>query len=120
MRPTAFLPLALLGSLPGAFSVQLELTETRLLNGSEPRVEIVDIPYVDTSLLPKDQPCYALPFRSSYVKLLMETLTVPTYCYLYTQLCHNALTPVTEDEPEVNPILAGGGAAFAARCYEIE
>jgi hypothetical protein len=63
------------------------------------------MPYIDDSVLPKDQPCPALPFSygstlisflffdslvvglmpvsARTVRLLVETLTVPTFCYLY-------------------------------------
>lgn len=81
MRPTVFLPLYLLGPLPRVIAVQLvsiidrpvskipdvnanlqEITEIRYTNGSEPRVATVDMPYIDSSLLAKDQPCPDLPF----------------------------------------------------------
>ncbi|KAL3470885.1 hypothetical protein BJX99DRAFT_263827 [Aspergillus californicus] len=114
MKSTAVLSLSLLGALSGAIAVQLEITEVRWLNGNPSRTQIVDIPYTNTSLLPKDQPCPALPYLTREVKLLTENLTVPTRCGI--QECHNFLEYVTMDNPDIDLI----NSAFAVRCYELE
>ncbi|OJJ64157.1 hypothetical protein ASPSYDRAFT_38847 [Aspergillus sydowii CBS 593.65] len=115
MRPTVFLPLYLLGPLPRVIAVQLEITEIRYTNGSEPRVATVDMPYIDSSLLPKDQPCPDLPFFIREARLLTEDLTVPTRCWIYTEQCHQSLAPITNDDPYVSLI---NGFGRTVRCYE--
>ncbi|KAL4780419.1 hypothetical protein BJX76DRAFT_350982 [Aspergillus varians] len=117
MKTTGILSLYLLGSIPRAIAVLVEITEIRRLNGSEPRVEIVDLPYIDDTVLPKDQPCSALPFLIREARLLTEELTVPTKCWMYTEQCRRSISPITNDDPYV---YMSSASAFAARCYEDE
>ncbi|KAL2818223.1 hypothetical protein BDW59DRAFT_152173 [Aspergillus cavernicola] len=115
MKPTAILTLTLLGSLPRAIAVQLNITEVKWLDGRVSRTEIVDVPYINGTLLPKDQPCTALPYLTREANLLTDGLTVPTECWMYTEACHDSLSSITNENPYVNLTNA---AAFAVRCYE--
>ncbi|KAL4971086.1 uncharacterized protein BDV14DRAFT_6517 [Aspergillus stella-maris] len=114
MRPTTLLPLYLFGTLPRAIAVRLNITEVRWTDGRPSRTQIIDVPYIDQSLLPKDQPCPALPFLTKEVTLLTDDLIVPTECWLYTQLCHNSLQPIDSENPYALLI----NSAFAVRCYD--
>ncbi|KAL3475949.1 hypothetical protein BJX99DRAFT_258848 [Aspergillus californicus] len=62
MKTTAFLSLGLLSVLPSTFAVLLNITESPWADGRPLRNTIVDIPYANSSLLPKDQICYPTPF----------------------------------------------------------
>ncbi|KAL5341737.1 hypothetical protein BJX70DRAFT_395472 [Aspergillus crustosus] len=83
MRATTFLPL-LLSSLPIALAVKLNLTEAPWADGLPLRNEIIEVPYTNNSLLPKDQPCISLPFHTREVYLLPEGLSIPTICPFFT------------------------------------
>ncbi|KAL4942586.1 hypothetical protein BDV06DRAFT_159357 [Aspergillus oleicola] len=114
MRPTSFLSIVLMGLLPRALAVQLNITEVRWTDGRPSRTVIIDVPYIDQSLLPNVQPCPALPFLTREVTLLTDSLTVPTECWLYTQECHNSLEPIDSENPHAVLI----NNAFAVRCYD--
>ncbi|KAL4877157.1 hypothetical protein BJY04DRAFT_131385 [Aspergillus karnatakaensis] len=114
---SAFLSLSLLASLPIALAVQLNITEVKWLDGRPSRTQIVEVPYTDATLLPKDQPCIALPYLTREVNLITENLTVPTRCWMFTQTCRNSLSPISN----VNPyVYLRNAPAFAVKCYEEE
>ncbi|KAL4929027.1 uncharacterized protein BDV17DRAFT_82210 [Aspergillus undulatus] len=116
MKPTAFLPFFLIGSLPRTIAVQLNITEAPQLDGSEPRTDIVDIPYVDPSIPPKDRPCPTFPYGSREVTLLTDSVTVPTLCILLAQQCRYSLATIDNDEPYAN--VAASGSTYSVHCYE--
>ncbi|KAL5336082.1 hypothetical protein BJX70DRAFT_373823 [Aspergillus crustosus] len=117
MKLTTILPFYLLSSLPITLAVQLNITEVKWLDGRPSRTQIVDVPYTDSTLLPKDQPCIALPYLTREVNLITQNLTVPTRCWMYTQTCRNSLAPISDVSPYV---YLRDAAAFAVRCYEEE
>ncbi|KAL2793903.1 hypothetical protein BJX66DRAFT_216901 [Aspergillus keveii] len=114
MKTSTILFLGLLSCFQVVKAVKLEINETLFADGREPRVAIVDMPYIDDSVLPKDQPCPALPFSARTVRLLVETLTVPTFCYLYSQMCHDAFGRIDNEDPfaEHPP-----GSVWTVRCF---
>ncbi|KAL3457651.1 hypothetical protein BJX64DRAFT_292888 [Aspergillus heterothallicus] len=118
MKTFAILALGLLGALPSAIAdVQVEINEIIFTDGRPSRHAIVDLPYIDDSVLPKDQPCPQLPFGARNVRLLTANLTVPTSCNLYSQYCHDAFGTVTSEDPYVEH---PPGSVWSVRCYVVD
>ncbi|KAL2838122.1 hypothetical protein BJY01DRAFT_38372 [Aspergillus pseudoustus] len=115
MKTLAILSLGLLSTFQAAMAdVQVEINEIIFTDGRPSRHAIVDLPYIDDSVLPKDQPCPALPFGSRNVRLLTGNLTVPTFCYLYSQYCHDAFGRIDNEEPFADH---PPGAVWSVRCF---
>ncbi|KAL3494514.1 hypothetical protein BJX62DRAFT_234115 [Aspergillus germanicus] len=115
MKTRTILSLGLLGCLQITLAVKLNITEVKYTDGRPQRTAIVDLPYIDDSVLPKDQPCPELPFFTREIRLMTETLTVPTKCYIKTEQCHNGLYILDNEEPYV---YLTNGAAKTVRCFE--
>ncbi|KAL2802764.1 hypothetical protein BJX63DRAFT_437543 [Aspergillus granulosus] len=115
MKTLTILSLGFLSALPTALAdVQVEINEIIFTDGRPSRHAIVDLPYIDDSVLPNEQPCPALPFGARNVRLLTENLTLPTICNLYSEMCHDAFGWVDNEDPfaEHPP-----GSVWSVRCY---